>query len=79
VSVFVDQAAEDVGSPNRWAEALAGKEGEADDRRPLIKGSVRVVGVVVGLVIGQHAHELSFVEDQQPVQALAADGADPPA
>ena len=36
------------------------------------------VAVVVRLVFGQDGSELSFMEDQQPVQALAAHGADPP-
>jgi hypothetical protein len=30
--VFVDQAAEDIGSPNRWAKTRAGDDGEAGGR-----------------------------------------------
>jgi hypothetical protein len=33
---------------------------------------------VVDLVLGQGSCRLSFVEDQQPIQAFAAAGADPP-
>lgn len=38
---------------------------------------MRAVRVVLILVLGQHVPELPFVEDQHPVQALGADGADP--
>ena len=76
--VFVDQAGEDIGWPNRWAKTRAGDDGGAGGRRPLIEGSVRAMPVVVGLVLGQDSCQLSFVEDQQPIQAFAADGADPP-
>jgi hypothetical protein len=46
--------------------------------RALLKSPMRTMGVVVVLVLGQDLDELALVEDQHPVQALAADGADPP-
>ena len=39
---------------------------------------MRPLLVVVRRVLGEDRSELPFVEDQQPVQALAANGADPP-
>jgi hypothetical protein len=43
--------------------------------RALLKSPMRTMGVVVVLVLGQDLDELALVEDQHPVQALAADGA----
>jgi hypothetical protein len=52
VTVFVDQAAEHLGPSNGDFTAASGCDGEASDRRQLVKGSVRTVGVVVSLVVG---------------------------
>ena len=41
-----------------------------------LERAVRPVGVVVLDVDAQHALEVAAVEDQQPVEAVAADGAD---
>jgi hypothetical protein len=77
VAVLVDQTTEDRRPPNR-----AGRTGSlscaAVDRRALLESAVWAVSGVVGLVVSQHVHELALVEDRYPVQALAADGADPP-
>jgi hypothetical protein len=35
------------------------------------------MGVEVRHVLGQHGPKLALVEDQHPIQQLAADGADP--
>jgi hypothetical protein len=37
----------------------------------------RTLGAVVGRILGKDAREMSLVEDQQTVQALVADSADP--
>lgn len=44
----------------------------------MVKGSVRPVAVVVRRILGEDGSELTFMEDQQPVQTLVPDGADPP-
>jgi hypothetical protein len=54
-----------------------------DGRRWLLVGrlererAVRPVSVVVGGVEADHVLEVAAVDDQDPVQALAAEGADP--
>jgi hypothetical protein len=45
--------------------------------RCLVQCAVRPVGVEVRHVLGQHGPKLAPVEDEHPVQQLAADGADP--
>jgi hypothetical protein len=47
------------------------------DGRCLVQCSVRSMGVEVGHVLGQHDLKLAPVEDEHPVQQLAAEGADP--
>ena len=47
------------------------------ERRCLVQCSVRPVGVEVRHVLGQHNLKLALVEDQHPIQQLAAHGADP--
>jgi hypothetical protein len=76
VTVFVDQPAENVCSLDHaslagWAYNLA------RDRRSLIESAMRAVSVVVGLVLVQNPDKLPLIEDQQAVQALATDRADP--
>ena len=76
VAVLVDQTTEDLRPPNR-ASRRGSLRCAAVDRRALLESTVRAVSVVVGLVLSQHMDELPLVEDQYPVQALVADGADP--
>lgn len=64
LSVFVDQAAEDVGSFNGLAGILVADERVAGAGWTLIKGSVWPMAVVVRLVFGQDGSELTFMEDQ---------------
>ena len=47
------------------------------ERRCLVECSVRPVGVEVRHVLGQYRLKRALVEDQHPIQQLAADGADP--
>ena len=48
------------------------------ERRCLVECPVRPMGVEVRYVLGQHGLKLAPVEDEHPVQQLAADGADEP-
>jgi hypothetical protein len=74
----VDEAAKVVGS------SQASEVDIADQRRcrighgwrPLVEIAVGAVGVVVLDVRGEDCFEVSASEDQHPVKALAADGAD---
>lgn len=47
-------------------------------RCELAQGAVRPGGVVVPQVLGQHPAEMVLVDDQQPVEDLAAKGTDDP-
>jgi hypothetical protein len=53
LSVFVDQAAEDVGPFDALAGIVVSDEGVACAGWTLIRGSVRPVAVVVRLVFGE--------------------------
>ncbi|HUY50383.1 MAG TPA: hypothetical protein VMV92_32530 [Streptosporangiaceae bacterium] len=44
----------------------------------LAEGAMRPGGVVVLQVFGQHPAQMVLIDDQQPVQKLAAEGADHP-
>ena len=79
VAVFVYEATEQVGSVHTdacgrgvdsWFGSCCGWS--------LVKGSVWPVAVVVGRVFSEDGSELAFADYQEPIQALAADGADPP-
>jgi hypothetical protein len=76
VAVLVDQTTEDLRSPNRASRA-GSLSCAAVDRRALLESAVWAVSGVVGVGVSPHVHELALVEDQYPVQALAAHGADP--
>ena len=77
VTVFVDQAAKNVCSPDH--ASLAGwMRNVSGGRRSLLESAMRAVSVVVGLVLGQHSGKLPLVGDQHAVQALTTDRADPP-
>src|SRR5216683_8230730 len=75
--VLVRESAEDLFSADpvvgevdfRWPGAgLSGCE--------LAEGTVRPGGVVVQQVLGQHPAQMVLIDDQQPVEELAAQGAD---
>jgi len=75
--VFVDQAAEPVVSQ----DADVGVRGVLRERSHwccLVQRPVRTVGVDVVLFLGRHSPGMRCVEDQNPVQQLAADTADEP-
>ena len=52
--------------------------GQRAQRRGLLKGAVRPVGIVEVFVLAQDGHQVSLVPDQGPVQQLTAAAADPP-
>ena len=51
--------------------------GQRAERRGLVQGTVRPVGVVEVLVLTQDGHQVALVPDQGPVQQLAPTAADP--
>src|SRR5215472_3006424 len=52
--------------------------GERAQRRGLLQGAVRPVGVVEVFVLSQHGHKVPLVPYQGPVEQFAAAAADPP-
>jgi hypothetical protein len=76
LGVFVDQSTEPIAA----SDAKRGRRRRGWkrlERRCLVQCSVRPVGVEVRHVLGQHRRKLALVEDQHPIQQLAAYGADP--
>jgi hypothetical protein len=75
----VNQAAEHVDALNGCSGGIGPRVGFRVGRgRSLIKPAMQPVLVVVRRVLGEDRSELPFVEDQRPVQALAANSVDPP-
>jgi len=52
--------------------------GQRAQRRGLLEGSVRPVGIVEVFVLAQHDHQVLLVPDQGPAQQLTAAATDPP-
>jgi hypothetical protein len=78
-SVLVKQTAEQV-TPADLGRLIVADEGRSGAwvRRLKAKRPVRPMGVVVLNVDSEHVLEVAASEDQQPIQALGPDGADPP-
>ena len=80
--IFVDQAAEPVTAPQQ-TELDHITRGQVvvrkwlGERRPLAERAVRPVLVVMRAVGGHDAFEVAAADDQQPVETLAAQAADP--
>ncbi len=74
--VLVDEAAEAVTALDRAAGR--GLAAAPRLRRTQVERAVRPLAVVVLDVRAEDVLEVAAVEDQQPVQALGADGADEP-
>jgi hypothetical protein len=77
VGVFVEQPCEAVASAD--LEVVLGVwVGKRPQRRGLAEGAVRTVVVEVSLVFGEHRVRVPLVDDEDPVQQLAAEAADEP-
>ncbi len=78
--VLVAQSAEDGGSPNVFRVGIGDRDHRFGERQgqPLIERSVKPMPVVVVHVLGDDGFEMAASEDEEPVQALSADGADEP-
>ena len=76
--VLVDQPAKDFGSSNVFRVGIGDRDDRFGDRQraAFIEGSVRPVPVVVVHVLGEHGFEVAAAEDEEPVEALSADGTD---
>jgi hypothetical protein len=80
--VFVDEAAESVPATepierDGFARSSIGCWRRLGERRPLLERAVRPVLVVMRCVRGDDAFEVAASEDQQPVEAFAAEAPDP--
>ena len=78
----MDQAAEPITAtepiePEHFARGSLLRCCGCDERRPLPKRAVRPVLVVMRGVGGHDAFEVAAADDQQPVEAFAAQAADP--
>jgi hypothetical protein len=77
--VLVEQPAESVAPAHCTWLALAGDvQASRGIRRPQLQRPVRTMGVVVGGIDPEDLLEMAAPDDQQPVQALSADRANPP-
>jgi hypothetical protein len=74
--ILMDESAEPI-TPEQGAWSFRGWIG-AGDGGALVEGPVRVVGIVVIDVFVEDEPQMPFASDQHPVQAFAADAADPP-
>ena len=78
----MDESAEHVSTANAIKLDYLGKRLVVSRRRhaqrwPLLKRAMRPVPVVVHHVRGEHVLKVAATNDQDPVEALAADAADP--
>jgi hypothetical protein len=75
--VFVRESAEDLFSADPvLGEVDLRRPGVSLSRRQLAEGTVRPGCVVVAQVLGQHLVQMVLIDDQGPVEDLAARGAD---
>src|ERR1035441_7251116 len=75
--VLVRESAENLFSADRvLSEIDLRRPGVSLSRCELAKATVRPGGVVMQQVLGQHLAQVVLIDDQQPVQELAAQGTD---
>src|ERR1039457_3821875 len=75
--VLVRESAENLFSADRvLSEIDLRRPGVSLCRCELAKATVRPGGVVMQQVLGQHLAQVVLIDDQQPVQELAAQGTD---
>ncbi len=77
-AMLMSHAACAVGSLNPDPVRVGDVAGQPAQRRGLLQGSVRPVGVVEVLILPQHGHKVALVPYQAPVEQFAAAAADPP-
>ena len=78
--ILVDESAKDVASSDASGVGFGDRGRRFGDRRgtALIEGSVRPMPVVMTHVFGEDDFEMAAAEDEEPVKAFSADGADKP-
>jgi hypothetical protein len=74
----VDQSSEDVAASDAAEVGGGSRHRFGEVWRPLVEGAVGAVSVEVVDVAREDSFEVAAVEDQEPIEALTADGADPP-
>ena len=74
--IFVDQSRDHGFSAGGPQVGHVAGELCRDVRRPLLSGLVRPVAVVVVHILAKHQCQVALIEDQGPVQQLAAQGPD---
>jgi hypothetical protein len=74
----VDQPAEEVAAANAFEVDHLDQWMLTVERRPLPKRPLRPMSVEVPDIRDEHVLEVAAADDQQPVEALAANASDPP-
>jgi hypothetical protein len=74
--IFVDYSRDDGSSADRPQVGHVPDGLRLDVRGPLPPGLVRSVAVVMGQVLAEYQDQVALIEDQDPVQQLAAEGPD---
>jgi hypothetical protein len=76
-AIFMDHATSAVTPLDPELVQAGDAVGQRAERRGLLQGSVRPVGVVEILVLPQHGHQVPLVPDQRPVQQVPPAAANP--
>lgn len=77
-AIFVNHASGAVTPPNPEMVQVSDTVGQRAQRRSLLEGPVRPVGVVEVFVLAQDDHQVPLVLDQGAVHQLPSAAADPP-
>ena len=76
-AIFVNHTPDAIAPPDAEVVRVGDAIWQRAERRCLVQGAVRPVGVVEVLVLAQHDHQVPLIPHQGPVQQLAAAAADP--
>src|SRR5690349_2144763 len=76
MTIFVDDSRDDRFSADRSQVGHVSDELRFDIRGPLPPGLMRPVAVIMDHVLAQHQDQVTFPEDQRPVQQFASEGPD---
>jgi len=74
MTIFVDDSRDDRFSADRSQVGHVSDELRFDIRGPLLPGLMRPVTVIMDHVLAQHQDQVTFPEDQHPVQQFASEG-----